>query len=204
MIGILNYGLGNIKAFFNIYKNLGIEVFLVNNNNDFSKASKLILPGVGTFDNAILKLKNSCYIDTLEDYVLSKRMPILGVCVGMQIMADSSEEGNCKGLGWISGIVKKFNQIDNISNYRFPHMGWNTVDIKHPNSILFKDLNNPEFYFLHSYYCVPNNNNHEISQTNFTLKFASAISKENIFATQFHPEKSHLNGVKLLKNFSEV
>ncbi len=204
MIGILNYGLGNIKAFLYIYKNLGIDVCIIDNNEDFAKINKLILPGVGTFDNAIQKLKKSNLYNNLEEYVINKKVPILGVCVGMQIMANTSEEGECKGLGWISGEVKKFTKLDNYSSFRLPHMGWNNIKVTEKNCKLFNGIDNPEFYFLHSYYYLLKDKKYSISKTNYTIEFSSAICKDNIFATQFHPEKSHHNGVILLKNFSEI
>ena len=202
MIGIVNYGLGNVKAISNIFKKIGIDNFFINNSEDFKKSTKIILPGVGTFDASINLLKEKKFINILDDYVMNKKIPILGICIGMQIMAYKSSEGTEKGFGWIPGEIIKFKNESKNNKYRLPHMGWNSINTK--NDFLFKNIKNPEFYFLHSYYYKLENINHKISTTHYINDFPSAINNENIFATQFHPEKSHLFGIKLLKNFSDI
>ena len=202
MIGILNYGLGNIKAISNIFNRLGIENIFINEKNDLSKINKLILPGVGTFDEAINLLEEKNFTDSLNQYILNKAIPILGICVGMQIMSNYSEEGVEKGFGWIPGKIIKFKNNQSLKNHRMPHMGWNDVIFK--DNKLFNGIINPEFYFLHSYYYEVENSNYIIGATKYFCEFASVINKDNIFATQFHPEKSHQSGIQLLKNFAEL
>ena len=146
MIGIIDYGLGNLKSFSNILKRFNSEFLILKDNKDFDKCSKFILPGVGSFDEAIKRLKSKDYFENFEYQIIKKQKKILGICVGMQIFLNKSEEGNLPGLGWVSGEVKKFSN----KNLRVPHMGWNKLKVQKKNE-LFKNLNNPEFYFLHSY-----------------------------------------------------
>lgn len=219
MLSILNYGSGNIKAFYNIFNRLNIDISIVSNPEELSKATKIILPGVGSFDNAMNSLNNSGLRSELENLVLNKKVPILGICVGFQMMLESSEEGKLAGLSWIKGKVKKFNQrslgslssdLKNGLNEKLfrkspqlPHMGWNKVQ-KIRESKLISDLNEPLFYFLHSYYVEPFEQENIIAKTNYDITFCSAICKDNIFGVQFHPEKSHRKGTHLLENFSKI
>jgi len=201
MIGIVDYGLGNIRAFENIYKLLEKKIKIITNPEDFNSVDKIILPGVGSFDWALEKLDQSGLKDNLIKNVQDYKKPILGVCVGMQIMATFSEEGNRKGLNWIPGNVKRF-ELSNPQLTPLPQIGWNQVSMKE-NSI-GTGLKNSKFYFLHSYYYSPESSDHIFAKTKYNLEFASGINKENIFGVQFHPEKSHDNGIRLLKNFSEI
>ena len=201
MIGIIDYGLGNIKAISNIYNKLKIDNIILKSSNDFEKADKLILPGVGAFDSAIRNLKENNFFEKINSLVLKKNTKILGICVGMQTFAEVSEEGSLSGLKWISGSVKKFEK--NYKN-RLPHMGWNSIK-KVQKNILFDDIDDGEyFYFCHSYYFNCVDNNHIITETNFGSNFASSINYNNIYGIQFHPEKSHDNGIKVLKNFAKL
>jgi glutamine amidotransferase len=194
-ICIIDYGLGNVRAFKNIYDKLNINSVIASKKEHLSDATHLILPGVGAFDWALSRLNESGLREVLDRLVIEKKLPILGVCVGMQIMASKSEEGVLPGLNWIKGKVIKFS-----NEITLPHMGWNNIKplIK---SNLFKEIINPKFYFLHSYYYRTNDQKHSISVTNYGNNFTSAINKKNIYGTQFHPEKSHENGIKILKNF---
>lgn len=195
---IVNYGLGNVKAFKNIYDKLNINSEISSKREHFLNATHLILPGVGAFDWAISRLNDSGLREILDMLVIEKKLPILGVCVGMQMMASKSEEGVLPGLNWIEGKVIK------LSNETIlPHMGWNNIKplIK---SNLFTDIKNLNFYFLHSYYYETIDPKHTVSVTNYGKNFTSAINKKNIFGTQFHPEKSHENGIKILKNFINI
>jgi len=219
LLSILNYGSGNIKAFYNIFNRLNIDISIVSNPNELSKSTKIILPGVGSFDSAMTSLNNSGLRSELENLVLNKKVPVLGICVGFQMMLESSEEGKLAGLGWIKGKVKKFNQrslgplssdlkncLDSKSLRKYPqlpHMGWNKVQ-KIGESKLISNLNEPLFYFLHSYYVEPFDQENIIAKTDYDLTFCSAICKDNIFGVQFHPEKSHSNGTYLLKNFAKI
>ncbi|MDC1188026.1 imidazole glycerol phosphate synthase subunit HisH [Gammaproteobacteria bacterium] len=203
MIGIIGYGLGNAFAFANIYKKLDVPFRILQKPEDFAGVTKLILPGVGAFDHAMDLFTNSGMREKVEDLVLNKNMPILGVCVGMQMMANSSEEGDCEGLGWIEGKVIKFKSEYLKPGSPLPHMGWNKLTTIGENSLL-NGLNNSMFYFLHSYYFTPNNSLGLIGTTDYGISFCSVIKKNNIYGMQCHPEKSHESGVIFLKNFSEL
>ena len=202
MIGILDYGLGNVNAFLNIYNHLGISAGKISDPLDFQQATHLILPGVGSFDWAMTRLQNSGLRPSLDDFVLSQCKPILGICVGMQMMAESSQEGKLPGLGWIKGIVNRFDDSRSKSPLCLPHMGWNDVQtFTHP---LFAQIHDQSFYFLHSYYFSPSEPQATIASTTYGLTFASSVGCASILGVQFHPEKSHQAGVQLLKNFSSI
>jgi glutamine amidotransferase len=204
MIGIIDYGSGNVQAIATIYKNLNIDYEVISNKNDLKKADKLILPGVGAFDATMQQLIDSGLRDELNDLVIRKKVPILGICVGLQVMGFGSDEGDLPGLGWIPGTVKKFN-INKIEfKPKLPHMGWNTIkDIK--NHSLFKGIDNEfGFYFVHSYYFECESEDNILTTSNYSIDFTSAINSGHIIGTQFHPEKSHRNGVLLFKNFAQL
>jgi imidazole glycerol-phosphate synthase subunit HisH len=199
VITIVDYGMGNIQAFTNVFRRNHIPVNVADSPRDLETASKLIIPGVGSFDHAMKKLNNSGMRPSLEHLVLEKKTPTLGVCVGMQMLANTSEEGLLKGLGWVPGSVKLFDE-----SLRLPHMGWNNVD---PliDSPLFRDLESEaSFYFLHSYYFECERQGDAIATTSYGQAFTSAVSSGNVYGVQFHPEKSHHFGNTLLKNFAEL
>ncbi|MDA9279164.1 imidazole glycerol phosphate synthase subunit HisH [Schleiferiaceae bacterium] len=200
MIGILDYGAGNVQAIARIYNNLKIPNKLITCTSDFEGVEKLILPGVGSFDAVVSKLNKSGFKDRLSELVLVEKTPVLGICVGLQIMAKSSEEGTLSGLGWINATVKKFKLP---SEYHVPHMGWNTFSVTGTNDIFKGTDNEFGFYFVHSFYFDLDEEIDSTARTTYGIEFTSAIRKGNIVATQFHPEKSHSNGVTLLKNFAE-
>ena len=204
MITIVNYGLGNIKAFVNIYNKLNVPCEIATNATDLEKADKLILPGVGAFDHAMEELDNSGMRSTLDNMVLNKKIPVLGICVGMQMLAHSSDEGILPGLGWINGIVKKIDPEKLHHTTHLPHMGWNDVKaVKQSN--LFSELEKDAcFYFLHSYYFSCNDPADISAVTDYGGAFTCAVQHENIYGVQFHPEKSHHYGVQLLKNFATL
>lgn len=203
MIGIIDYGVGNIKAFTNIYKNLNIPFKIVKDISEFENITKLILPGVGSFDHAMISLQNSGMREKLDELVLEKKIPVIGICVGMQMLAKSSEEGTLNGLGWIDGIVKKFDK-SKIKNAPLPHMGWNNLIMEKKNKIFDNLEENPRYYFLHSYYFECENKEDVIATATYGEKFDCMINHKNIYGIQCHPEKSHHNGMKLLKNFGEL
>mgnify|MGYP003615225218 CR=1 FL=1 len=204
MIGIVDYGVGNIAAFLNIFKELGIDCFVAKTNDDLVKATKLILPGVGHFDFAMQKLENSGMIETLNQQVLINKIPILGICVGMQMMANESEEGTSKGLEWISAKVKRIDTSKLNQNTLLPHMGWNSIHIK-KDSYLFKNFQEQEdFYFLHSYFMNCEEKKHVLATVNYGEEIAVVVQKDNIYGMQCHPEKSHQIGVKFLENFANL
>ena len=195
MIGVVNYGAGNVHAILNQYDLLNIEHMIISNETDFKKVDKIILPGVGSFDYCKKKLYESNLIDELNSHVIVKQKPTLGICVGMQLLADSSDEGVENGLSWIPGKVKKFN-LDWFKNKpKLPHMGWNKISVIDNNSI-FKGISEKiGFYFVHSYYFEAKNKDNVISLTNYGINFHSAVQNNNIFGVQFHPEKSQNNGI---------
>lgn len=203
MITLIDYGLGNIRAFAHVYSQLNIPIRIASRRSDLNKATKLILPGVGAFDNAMRRLEKSGMRPALDELVLDRKVPVLGICVGMQILAHSSAEGKLTGLGWIDGEVKKMIPAALHHATRLPHMGWNDVQpviIDH----LFRDFNGvSRFYFLHSYYFHCHKNEDILALTDYGGLFASAVRSGNIFGVQFHPEKSHQYGIQLLKNFAD-
>lgn len=204
MIAIINYGLGNIRAFANVYKNLNIPCKIATKTDDLKNAAKIMLPGVGAFDCAMQLLQKSGMRGSLDELVLQRNIPVLGICVGMQIMAFSSEEGNLPGLGWIQGEVKKINTSKLAQKTHLPHMGWNNVNPIQDTG-LFQDIKSgSRFYFLHSYYFDCYDNQDVIAITDYGDQFACAVNSDNIYGVQFHPEKSHQNGIQLLKNFANL
>ena len=204
MIVIINYGLGNVHAFANIYKWLGIPLKVAENENDLKDAEKIILPGVGAFDWAMSRLNESGMRPALEELVVVNKVPVLGVCVGMQILAHRSDEGEMRGLGWIAGEVKKFGVGDERQKVSLPHMGGNDV-VPHNGACLFQGMEqDARFYFLHSYYFKPQRSEDILSVTDYHGEFASGVRSGNVYGVQFHPEKSHGWGIQLLKNFAEL
>ena len=204
MITIIDYGLGNILAFKNIYRRLNIAVSVARVAEDLEGASKLILPGVGSFDHAMELLQVSGMRESLDTMVRTGGVPVLGVCVGMQILANGSEEGDLPGLGWIDGEVKKFDISLLPQQTHLPHMGWNDV---HPVTIcpLFCGLEeDARFYFLHSYCFHCANKENVLAEAEYGSRFCCAAYSGSIYGVQFHPEKSHHYGARLLKNFAEL
>ena len=204
MMTTIDYGIGNVQAFVNVYKRLDIPVSVAKSTDDLVGATKIILPGVGSFDHAMQKFNSSGTRKLIEKLVLEEGTPILGVCVGMQMFANSSEEGKLSGLGWIDGNVKKFDLASMLHSQNLPHMGWNNVELTKKDG-LFKGMKGEmRFYFLHSYYFDCHRESNIKGVTDYGFNFTSVIKKNNIFGVQFHPEKSHHYGSLLLKNFFEI
>lgn len=204
MIHIVDYGLGNIQAFVNMYKRLGFDVCRATNAAELSGATKLVLPGVGAFDHAMSLLDASGMRPALDDLVLNQHTPVLGICVGMQILANGSDEGKLHGLGWIPGSVRAFKSDVRCANLALPHMGWNDVQPM-AGSKLFAGLEtDARFYFLHSFFFECKNSENSIATAAYGLDFSCAVSAKNVYGVQFHPEKSHHYGAQLLKNFAEL
>ena len=202
MIVIVDYKMGNIGSILNMLKKIGETAVISSDIKDINNADKLILPGVGSFDTGINNINNLGLLDILNKKVLEEKTPILGICLGMQLFANKSEEGVKRGLGWIDGNVVKFKFKDN--NLKIPHIGWNEIKIK-KDDVLFKNIpEEPRFYFVHSYYFSCNDNNNILTTTNYGYDFVSIVRKDNITGVQFHPEKSHKYGMNLLKNFAQL
>jgi len=204
MITIIDYGLGNIQAFVNVYNRLNIKTNIAHTANDLQGTTKIILPGVGAFDYAMSQLNASGMRDELEKQVLENKIPIVGICVGMQILAKSSDEGKLPGLGWIDGEVKLFDTSKINYKTQLPHMGWNSISPVNDHPMMIGFNAESRFYFLHSYYFVCHNPEDIMSTTEYGINYASAVNRENIFGIQFHPEKSHSNGIQLLHNFANL
>jgi imidazole glycerol-phosphate synthase subunit HisH len=204
MIGIIDYGSGNVQAIATIYKNLNIEHQVLTRSEDLNKADKLILPGVGSFDATMQQLIDSGIKKELNNLVINKKVPILGICVGLQVMGFGSDEGKLPGLGWIAGKVKKFNENKIESKPKLPHMGWNTIN-NDQNHSLFKGIDHYfGFYFVHSFYFECESKENILTTSIYGGEFTSAIYSDHIIGTQFHPEKSHGNGILLFKNFAQL
>ena len=204
MISILDYGSGNINAIRNIYDRLDIPCEFICTASEIERADKVILPGVGAFDETISTLRAKGIVDILNQRVERGNLPVLGICVGMQMLSDSSEEGSLAGLGWISGEVKMFDKSFIQGKPKLPHLGWNSISIV-KDSPLFKGIDEETgFYFVHSYYFNCKDVENVLTTTDYGITFHSAIAKGNVYGVQFHPEKSHDNGIQLLRNFAEL
>lgn len=204
MITIVDYGLGNVLAFQNMYKRMNIATNIATSAQDLSKAKRIILPGVGAFDHAMQRLKKSGMRDCLDELVLVDNIPVVGICVGMQMLATSSAEGDLPGLGWIEGEVKRFDVNQFTQKTHLPHMGWNNIIPQSENSILAGLDQDSRFYFLHSYYFHCNDVKNILATTSYGDSFSSIVNHNNIYGIQCHPEKSHHCGAQFLKNFSEI
>lgn len=202
MIVIIDYGVGNLRSVQHKVTKLEIDSFICSDPEEISKADKIILPGVGSFAIGIDNLQKKGFVEVLNKKVLEEKIPILGICLGMQLLTKKSEEGNVNGLGWIDAETKKFSFKE--KNLRIPHVGWNSIDIKKDN-ILFKDIpQDTYFYFTHSYHVCCKDKKDILTTTNYGYDFVSSIQKDNIYGVQFHPEKSHKIGMKIIKNFAEL
>jgi len=204
MIAIIDYGLGNILAFLNVYNRLNIKATIVKSEADLRGVTKLILPGVGSFDYAMQLFEQSGMRQPIEQLVICDKMPVLGICVGMQMLAKSSEEGELPGLGWIEGTVKKFNLSAMPDEIRMPHMGWNGVNPLTEGGLFNGPKRDWQFYFLHSFFFQCHDQANVLAVSDYGGNFSSAVQNGNVYGVQFHPEKSHHSGSQILKNFAEI
>lgn len=201
MITIIDYKMGNLGSIKNMLKKIGVETEITNDHGVIANAKKIILPGVGSFDQAMENLKTLKLIEVLNKKALIDKVPVLGICLGMQLLAKDSEEGILSGLGWIDANILKFRLKD---NFKIPHMGWNLVAQKKEHPLFENMYYEPRFYFVHSYYFKCNESKNILSSTNYGGDFTSAVCNDNILGVQFHPEKSHKFGMKLLENFVKI
>lgn len=202
MITIIDFRTGNLGSIQNMFKKIRIESRVTSDVEDINKATKIILPGVGAFCQGMNNLRKMGLTDILDKKVLVEKTPVLGICLGMQLMTKKSEEGNCDGLGWIDAETVRFNFPDN-TGYKVPHMSWNTIGIKKESRLLNSLVTDPRFYFVHSYYVRANDPSDVLTSTIYGIEFTSSFERGNIVGVQFHPEKSHKFGMALLKNFAE-
>ena len=205
MITIVDYGMGNLGSIKNMFKYIGVETTIESDVDKIKNASKILLPGVGSFDTAMKKINESGLKEVLNEKALKEQVPVLGICLGMQLLTNSSEEGSLAGLGWIDAKTMSFkNRID--KKYRIPHMGWNIVNKSNVSLLTngFEEFDETRFYFVHSYFVKVENEKNSILKTSYGVEFDSAIQKDNIYGAQFHPEKSHKFGMKFFENFARI
>ena len=204
MIAVLDYGSGNVRAFLNAYERMKIACRAARGPADLEGAERIILPGVGAFDTALKQFEDSGMMQPVRERVLESGVPLLGVCVGMQMLADRSEEGSRTGLGWIPGAVRKLRAPSPNASLRLPHMGWNQIEIQPDAPLLSRLPSGGRFYFLHSYAFECADSRHAIARSNYGVEFTCAVRRKNVWAVQFHPEKSHDDGMTVLKNFATL
>ncbi|MGF1533155.1 MAG: imidazole glycerol phosphate synthase subunit HisH [Bernardetiaceae bacterium] len=202
MITIINYGLGNLGSIKNMLKKVGAASVITDDLDTIRAASKLILPGVGAFDTGMQKLADCGLIDVLHHKALEEKIPILGICLGVQLMTRGSHEGQLPGLGWFAADTVAFDFQGIEGKYTVPNMGWNEVELNQPDSPLFEEMfPDPRFYFVHSFHLKPDDPAHTLTYSDYGYSYASALAHENLLGVQFHPEKSHKFGQRLLRNF---
>lgn len=205
MIAIVDYGVGNVQAFLNLFKRLGVEARRAATPDALSGAERLVLPGVGHFDHAMQRLNDSGIRKSLEDLVLGAHIPILGICVGMQMLARGSDEGNLAGLNWLPGRVRAFATQPECADLPLPHMGWNELTPSSDSKLFSNGFEeSPQFYFLHSYFFDADDKKYVAATASYGINFAAVVSRGNVHGVQCHPEKSHHWGEQLLKNFLEL
>jgi imidazole glycerol-phosphate synthase subunit HisH len=201
MVAIIDYGVGNLASIKNMLKRIGYESVISGDAGVINAADKLILPGVGAFDYGMGHLNQSGLVDLLNEKVLVQKVPILGICLGVQLFTEKSEEGVLPGLGWIKGKTISFDRSRLGADHKIPHMGWTDV-FNYSASKLFTGMfNEPRFYFVHSYHLAVERENEKMVSASYGYEFTAGIEKENILGVQFHPEKSHKFGMKVLDNF---
>lgn len=204
MITIVDYGVGNLGSIINMLKKVGVKAIASREPDVLQQAEKLILPGIGAFDAGMSKLNELGLVQLLNYLALEKRVPFLGLCLGLQLMTKKSEEGQTQGLGWLDAETVRFRFGAEQAHLKVPHMGWNTIDVCRPHP-LFTDLDPlSRFYFVHSYYVRSYGSEAVLAETDYGMRFHSVLGKGNIMGAQFHPEKSHKYGMRLLRNFAEA
>jgi len=204
MIIIIDYGMGNIGSIAKMIRKVGGEAYVCTEPEGVLRAEKLILPGVGAFDNGMQRLKEKGFVEPLERTVIHEGRPLLGICLGMQLLTGRSDEGSLPGLGWLDAHTVRFHFNGSNTGLKIPHMGWNDISIKRPG-VLFQDMyEDPAFYFVHSFHVVSNDNTQVLATATYGYEFVAAMQHDNIMATPFHPEKSHKYGMQVIRNFVEA
>jgi len=204
MIAIIDYEMGNVGSVYNMLKKIGAKSIITNNKLEIENAQKIIIPGVGAFDSGMEQLEKFGLISIIKKRIIEDKIPVLGICLGAQLMLKKSEEGLKEGLGIIDGIVKRFDFSNLSETLTIPSMGWNQVLVRKKSSLINELPEDPRFYFVHSYHFKLNSSADELLASNYGYEFTSAFEKDNIAGVQFHPEKSHKFGMKLLSNFSNL
>jgi len=204
MIAIIDYRTGNIGSILNMLKKIGAEAGVVSDAKGIMEADKLILPGVGAFDTGMSNLEQLNLVPLLNSEVKNRKKPILGICLGMQLLARKSEEGVLDGLAWLDAEVIKFAFGEEHRDLKIPHMGWNTIVPKKGSPLLVGLDSDARFYFVHSYHLKCGEPDDVAAATMYGYEFPSVVQRENIYGVEFHPEKSHKFGIRLLKNFVEL
>jgi imidazole glycerol-phosphate synthase subunit HisH len=202
VIVIVDYGMGNLGSIANMLKKIGAEACISSDPDEIGKANKLILPGVGAFDNGMKCLEEGGLLPVLNEKVLTNGAPVLGICLGAQLLARRSEEGTRSGLGWLAVDVRRFNFGTETPGLRIPHMGWNTIEVRQLSPLFENMYEEPRFYFVHSYHLCCDDPEDVAATADYGYEFTAAVQRGNIMGTQFHPEKSHKFGMRLLENFA--
>ena len=202
MIHVIHYGIGNVGSIRNMLHRLGVESTLVTDGEGLRDASKIILSGVGSFDRAMEELSNRGFVEVLNEKVRIQNVPVLGVCLGMQLMTKGSEEGSRPGLGWIDATTRRLPRENRHGPLRLPHMGWNGISVKKQTPLLEGLPEDKRFYFVHSYYVACQDGDAVAASSEYGVEFTCAIAKDRMYGTQFHPEKSHRFGMRVLENFA--
>jgi glutamine amidotransferase len=197
-VAIIGYGMGNIASLYNAFKAIEAEVFVAETANELERAERFVLPGVGAFPKGMEQLHLLGFDEAMRRLVMEERRPLLGVCLGMQLLASVGEEHRlCDGLGFLPGRVVRFET----KGLRLPHIGWNDTVSRRENPLLEPVGSNEVFYYVHSYHLVPEDEKNIILTSDYGIEFVSGVQRDNVLGVQFHPEKSHQNGLNLLRNF---
>lgn len=204
MITIVDYGMGNLGSVSNMLKHIGVKSIVTSDLDRLQKAEKILLPGVGAFDHAMQRIAAQGMLEVLNGKALKEKIPVLGICLGMQLLTESSKEGTLPGLAWIPGQTLSLAEHIRDASCKIPHMGWNNVSPVHPSPLTTGFTSEDRFYFVHSYFVRCSYPEDVILQTTYGITFDAAVQRDNIFGAQFHPEKSHRYGMKFLENFAKI